>query len=150
MVDEAALHTLIEIAMAVIAGVSVVANDVGRIPLANPLLFELSEWSKGVFPRSPLCDSICQIRVQGFTNNLAPRAAAFFSCSIDLFQQSVGYGDHNFGHGTSPGVNIAVGRIRSNLDFCSFEVRKRDQAGRLSEEGAYARKGIKRTGGFLP
>jgi len=33
-----------------IAGISVISNDVGRIPLANPLLFELSQRGKSAFP----------------------------------------------------------------------------------------------------
>jgi hypothetical protein len=102
---------------AAMAGVSVVANDVGRIPLANPLLFEFSQWSKGLFPRSPLCGLICQIRVQGFTNNRTPRAAPFFRHLIHFFQQSIGYGDHHLGHVAPLSINISVVCKRSNLHF---------------------------------
>jgi hypothetical protein len=68
-----------------IAGVSVVSNDVGRIPLANPLLFELSQWSKGIFPRSSLCGLICQVRAQGFTNDLTPRERRCFLATRSSF-----------------------------------------------------------------
>ena len=99
---------------AAIAGVSVIANDVGRIPLANPLLFELSQWGKGSFPPWSLSAFVCQVRTQGFTNDLTAGAALSFSRSVHLFKQSIRYGDHHLGHGAPLNQNIPVHRKRSN------------------------------------
>jgi len=83
-------------------GISEVANNVRRIPLPKPLLFKFSQRGKGVFPGPWTLRLIVQVGAQRFTNHLAPRPALCSGGSVYLFQELIGNGDHNLGHGAPP------------------------------------------------
>ena len=93
-----------------IAGVSVVANDISRVPLADPLLFEFPQGSESFFPLSVISPLLSHLRAQCVANDLGARSALGLRGAVQFFQDFVGYGNHYFGHGKTIAFATGIGK----------------------------------------
>lgn len=86
---------------------TVVANDVRRIPLADPLLLELLERGKRFLPRLTASVFACEHDPQRLTNQPATGTALSPRSPVYLLQQLVGERYHDLGHcPSSSGVSL--------------------------------------------
>src|SRR5439155_17293612 len=75
---------------AAMPGVPIVADDVRRIPLADPLLLELPEGGQRVSPGTAARATTAGEGTQGLSNQLAPGAVLGLGDLIHLLEEVVG------------------------------------------------------------
>jgi hypothetical protein len=103
---------------AAISRISIIANDVGRVPVADPLPFKFPQWGERLLPGSRARILAADNGSQGLTDQFAARSTLGLSSTIHLFEEFIGKRDHHFGHyNLTSEKSIAAGLSKGNTFY---------------------------------